>query len=392
MAEILIPADDRREQYVATAGQTVFPYNYPIFFETDLTIWRTNATPLPPALAVTDLLVLGVDYTVTGVRQQNGGDVILTTPSQDGDLITVESVTIVDRLTDFQQAGDFFSSDVNLDYDRIVTMIQERKREIERSLRLRPEDPSVDLFLPVASVRALNFLAFDEFGNARAVRNLDTNLVPVTTYMQVVLLADDAAEARLFLDAQEDVITTQGDLVLGNASNVADRLGIGANNTFLKSDGTTALWSGLPIASTSTAGIIEIATQGEVNNGSGTNLAVTSTTLESTLQDSPRTAKAWVNFAFGSPNPTIRDDYNVSSVTEISTGSYRINFSSNFPTDNYSMTAGTGGGVPFAVTPFPRVFCYINDLRTNSCGVETHDVADIPIDSALTCVTIHGSV
>jgi hypothetical protein len=38
-------------------------------------------------------------------------------------------------------------------------------------------------------------------------------------------------------------ITTTGDLILGNGSNSATRLGIGSNNTFLISNGTTASWS-----------------------------------------------------------------------------------------------------------------------------------------------------
>jgi hypothetical protein len=38
-------------------------------------------------------------------------------------------------------------------------------------------------------------------------------------------------------------ITTAGDLILGNGSNSATRLGIGSNNTFLVSNGTTASWS-----------------------------------------------------------------------------------------------------------------------------------------------------
>jgi len=41
---------------------------------------------------------------------------------------------------------------------------------------------------------------------------------------------------------QDDVITTEGDLVIGNASNQESRLPIGSNGQVLKSDGTTASW------------------------------------------------------------------------------------------------------------------------------------------------------
>lgn len=42
---------------------------------------------------------------------------------------------------------------------------------------------------------------------------------------------------------QDDVITTRGDIVYGNSSNVADRLPIGGSGTVLTSDGTDVSWS-----------------------------------------------------------------------------------------------------------------------------------------------------
>lgn len=47
------------------------------------------------------------------------------------------------------------------------------------------------------------------------------------------------------------VITTQGDLIIGNVSGVESRLAIGANNTVLTSNGTTASWAALSSPATS---------------------------------------------------------------------------------------------------------------------------------------------
>lgn len=44
---------------------------------------------------------------------------------------------------------------------------------------------------------------------------------------------------------QDDVITTEGDLVIGNVSGEESRLGIGSNGTVLQSNGTTASWQTL---------------------------------------------------------------------------------------------------------------------------------------------------
>jgi len=48
--------------------------------------------------------------------------------------------------------------------------------------------------------------------------------------------------------------------------------------------------------------------------------------------------KAWVNFR-GNSTVTIRDDFNVSSVTDVSTGRYTINFSNAMANGNYVLVA-----------------------------------------------------
>ena len=51
------------------------------------------------------------------------------------------------------------------------------------------------------------------------------------------------------------------------------------------------------------------------------------------------TAKAWVNFN-GTGTVAIRDSHNVSSITDISTGQYTVNFANNMGNANYSVVSG----------------------------------------------------
>ena len=53
--------------------------------------------------------------------------------------------------------------------------------------------------------------------------------------------------------------------------------------------------------------------------------------------------RAWVNFA--ASNASIRDDFNVSSVTDHGTGDYTVNFSSAMSDNDYAwfVSAGRGG-------------------------------------------------
>ena len=51
-------------------------------------------------------------------------------------------------------------------------------------------------------------------------------------------------------------------------------------------------------------------------------------------------AKAWVNFN-GSGTVAIRDDFNVSSITDSGTGLFKVNISNALSNSNYAVTAGT---------------------------------------------------
>lgn len=55
-----------------------------------------------------------------------------------------------------------------------------------------------------------------------------------------------------------------------------------------------------------------------------------------------RTAKAWVNFN-GTGTVAIRASFNVSSITDLGVGKYRINFTNSFSDGNYSVTTGLTG-------------------------------------------------
>ena len=57
-------------------------------------------------------------------------------------------------------------------------------------------------------------------------------------------------------------------------------------------------------------------------------------------------AKAWVNFN-GTGTPAIREDFNVTSITDIATGTYQVNFTTAMTDANYvcvaSVNFDTGG-------------------------------------------------
>ncbi len=126
-----VPPQETRNQITASGGQTIFTYSFLILREQDITIYQTPFGQSPDPLA--DILILGIDYTVTGVGISTGGTIILTVAATAGDTITEDRNTIIERETDFSVAGQFTAAAINLEEDRDVMIAQ----ELETHLLLR---------------------------------------------------------------------------------------------------------------------------------------------------------------------------------------------------------------------------------------------------------------
>jgi len=73
------------------------------------------------------------------------------------------------------------------------------------------------------------------------------------------------------------------------------------------------------------------------NNGSAISIASLSTASGSAPSYS---ARAWVNFN-GTGTPAIRASGNVSSITDVSTGRYKVNFTTDMPDVDYAVTVAS---------------------------------------------------
>lgn len=267
---ITIPDNDARIQYTATAGQTVFPYDFPINAEADLVIIKEGVT-----------LTLTTDYTVSGVGVQAGGNVTLVTGATLNDVVTIYRDEAIARTSNFNVAGDFLAGTLNDQLNSITRWGQQLERDIERTVKLDPQDTASELVLPTATTRASKFLAFDGSGNAIAASGtISGSPIPVSAFGETLLDDASASAARTTLGlgavSTENTLpvtkggtgfatATTGDIVYASGSNTLAKLSIGSTGQVLTVSG------GIPSWSTSTSFIVpDFLVSGGVltNNGS----------------------------------------------------------------------------------------------------------------------------
>jgi len=204
-----------RNQYTASNLQKVFAYTFEIFVKEDIAVEQTDK-----ATGVTTVLAEGTDYTVSGVTNENGGDITLIVGAATGDTLTLFRDMALERRTDFQQSGDFLAEDVNDDSDRHWAGLQQNSTNLSRAIRASVSDTILTSAnteiadvatragktLGFSSTGALDYLAagipvgtFREYSTVAAMQ-IDTNIV-LGDYIAVIDYATGNNSGNLFFVA-----------------------------------------------------------------------------------------------------------------------------------------------------------------------------------------------
>jgi hypothetical protein len=154
-----------RNDYVASSGQTNFPYTFTALADTDIKVLKNGVT-----------LSLGGDYTAT--YGSYGGTVTLLSGATAGDAIAIYLDMPLQRTTNYQNSGDFLALDVNGDFDALWLALQQTTSGIDRTVRLSDSDPNiVGIELPLPAERAKKLLAFDSSGAVKIEPYLNNEVV-----------------------------------------------------------------------------------------------------------------------------------------------------------------------------------------------------------------------
>lgn len=226
-----VPVQSPVSNHVGNGVTTTFAYTFKLLDQVDLEVTLDGVVK-----------TLNVDYTITGVGVEAGGTVIFTVAPAALVAVALVRQVAINRLTDYQIAGDFEAPTVNRDFDRLVMMIQDNDLSVANALRFPPGDAASGL-LPSAADRALKGLAFDAAGNpvaTAAAGNADVlaaallsttddtggalvgfdpgNVYPAGTVGEALVEAlDDVAGAVIDINAYKADVASVADIAKGAA-------------------------------------------------------------------------------------------------------------------------------------------------------------------------------
>jgi hypothetical protein len=273
MTSIIINPNDGKLATIAVGGETQIDFDFPIFDAEHVQIFETaiNGT-------ITEL-VKDTDYTVppASVGVQAGGVInldptVYPTGATAGHIFNAYLNVPYSRVTDFNQAGDFFADTLNQELDLIAQQLQQVVRDMKRS-PIAPVDTTVTEFsLPdPADRRALLWNGttgqmVNSTYDPDEVVNLSTTQAGIAT-AQAGIATAAAADATAQVDKLSGTSTTS--IAIGTGTKVfttqADKLFNGENVRIYSSANVSNFMDGIATYSGTTLSV-DVTTIG----GSGT--------------------------------------------------------------------------------------------------------------------------
>ncbi len=133
-----ISSETNRDDYTGNGATDTYAYNFRILAEADLLVTTKDTDGAETTLALT------TDYTVTGVGDTAGGNIVLVAGNLTTDyLLTIRRDRAIKQTVDIRNQGDFYP-EIHEDLaDDLVTQIQTLKEEVARAIKVAETDSTV---------------------------------------------------------------------------------------------------------------------------------------------------------------------------------------------------------------------------------------------------------
>lgn len=129
----MIATEVSKKRYLGNDATTIFPYTFRIDAAADLTVIIADAVDIQT------VLVLDVDYTVSGVGVETGGNVtypIAGAPLPLGSSITIYRHLDILQSTNFINQGEFYAETHESTFDTVVMLIQQMQEQLDRTFKV----------------------------------------------------------------------------------------------------------------------------------------------------------------------------------------------------------------------------------------------------------------
>ncbi len=149
-----VSSTTNRVNYTGNGVTTEFSFPYIFYADADLDVYI-------------DSVLQSSGYTVTGAGTTTGTITFSVAPAVDEAILIRRSVSFLQN-TDFENFDGNPADVTEKQFDLVVMQTQQLADDVARSLKLREDDPTTSIELPLVADRANMFLAFDSAGNPTA--------------------------------------------------------------------------------------------------------------------------------------------------------------------------------------------------------------------------------
>ncbi len=221
-----VSTTENKDSYTAAALQTIFPYTFRIFADSDLKVFVDGV-----------LKTLTTDYTVTNAGNPSGGNVVFNDGLVGGESVVNLRELPITQAIDYVENDNFPAESHEEGLDRSVMILQELKNLIGQSLKLGESS--------VQSVPTLPDLVANKVLGTNALNALEWQSIIDVTLLAVAAVDEtdtDTTKNKLvsnnllkLLEDYRGLLTTKGDILIRGAS-VSKRLAVGTNGQFIKAN------------------------------------------------------------------------------------------------------------------------------------------------------------
>lgn len=239
-----VESEISRINFLGNGATTTFAYTFKVFSEDDLLVTQRDTDD------VETTLVLNTDYTVTGVGETSGGNVVLTNPLTTDYVLSVRRVMEIKQETSITNQTSFYPLTHENAYDKIVMIEQQLQDGLLRAPKL-PETIDPDDFdnnLPASLLGAVSKALItnttgDGWAEGPSAADIaNANTIAAAAAASAAAAAASAAQAASYAGANQP----------DGVNNIGFSASVGSSNltvTLTQADGSTAPSTGVDAVS-----------------------------------------------------------------------------------------------------------------------------------------------